>query len=157
MGPFVPTFKLALLNAAFGDRKSVAKYLAPIHALAPGDSTQVEVWFADAYAYAGQADSALKYADKLGARASNNAFAGRAAHFTRGQLYLTMGQCGKALEEFRQSDSTWVEVQSGNASCEMQAGHRDAALRLRDVVLNHDVNLFDPGEIRARQRMSQLR
>ena len=133
------------MNAAFGDRKSVAKYLAPIHALAPGDSTQVELWLADAYAYAGQADSALKYADKLAARASNNAFAGRAAHFTRGQLYLTMRQCDKALEEFRQSDSTWVEVQAGNADCEMQMGHRAAALRLRDVV----------GKSRRKQRLIQ--
>ena len=77
----MPTFKLALINAAFGDRKSVSKYLAPIHAIAPGDSTQVEMWRADAYAYAGQADSTFKYADKLAARASNNPVAGRVAHF----------------------------------------------------------------------------
>lgn len=158
LGTFVPTFKLALINAAFGDRKSVSKHLAPIHAIAPGDSTQVEMWRADAYAYAGQADSTFKYADKLAARASNNPVAGRVAHFVRGQLYLTMRQCDKALGEFRQSDSTWVEVQAGNADCEMQAGHRVAALHLRDVVLNRrDVNLYDPGEIRARLRMSQLR
>ena len=158
LGTLVPTFKLALINAVFGDRKSVAKYLAPIHALAPGDSMQVDLWFADAYAYAGQADSARKYADKLAARASNNAFAGNAAHFTRGQLYLTMRQCDKALDEFRHGDSTWVEVQAGNAECEMQVGHREAALRYRDLVVNRrDVNLYDPGEIRARMRMAQLR
>jgi len=68
-----------------------------------------------------------------------------------------MRQCDKALGEFRQSDSTWVEVQAGNADCEMQAGHRAAALRYRDLVLKRDVNLYDPGEIRARLRMSQLR
>jgi hypothetical protein len=118
----------------------------------------VELWFADAYAYAGQADSARKYADKLAARASTNAFAGSAAHFTRGQLYLTMRQCDKALDEFRQGDSTWVEVQAGRADCETLTGHREAALRYRDLVVNRrDVNLYDPGEIRARLRMSQLR
>jgi tetratricopeptide (TPR) repeat protein len=123
LGAFVPTFKLALINAAFGDRRSVAKYLAPIHALAPGDSTQVELWLADAYAYAGQPDSARKYADKLAARASNNGFAGSAAHFARGQLYLTMRQCDKALDEFRQSDSTWVEVRAcACRSCDDRLG-----------------------------------
>lgn len=154
---FVPNFKLALTNAAFGDRKSVSKHLAPIHAIAPSDSTQVEIWRAVAYGYAGQADSASKYADKLAARAPNNAVAGRIAHFTRGQLHLTTRHCDKALEEFRQSDSTWVEVQAGKADCEMQAGNRVAALRLRDAVNRRDVNLFDPGEIRAHLRMSQLR
>jgi tetratricopeptide (TPR) repeat protein len=155
---FVPNSKLALVNAAYGDRKSVSKHLAPIHAIAPGDSAQVEIWRGVAYAYAGQADSTFKYSDKLAARASNNPLMGRVAHFTRGQLYLTMRQCDKALDEFRQSDSTWVEVQAGNADCEMQAGHRAAALRYRDLVVNRrDVNLYDPGEIRARLRMSQLR
>ena len=155
---FVPNSKLALINAAYGDRKSVTKYLAPIHAIAPGDSAQVEIWRGVAYAYAGQADSTLKYADKLAARASNNPLMGRVAHFTRGQLYMTMRQCDKALGELRQSDSTWVEVQAANAECEMQAGHRDAAIRYRDLVVNRrDVNLYDPGEIRARLRMSQLR
>ena len=158
MGVFVPSVKLAFMNAAYGDRKSVSKYLAPIHALAPADSTQVEMWRAVGYAYAAQADSSIKYADKLAARASNNAFAGRVAHFARGQLYLTMRQCDKALDEFRQSDSTWVEVQAANADCAMQAGHRETALRYRDLVVNRrDVNLYDPGEIRARMRMAQLR
>ena len=158
LAAFVPTFKLALTNAAFGDRKSVSKYLAPIHPVAPSDSTQVEIWLAVAYAYAGQADSTFKYADRLAARAPNNAVAGRVAHFARGQVQLTTRHCDKAVEEFRQSDSTWVEVQAGNANCEMQAGHRAAALRLRDVVMNRrDVNLLDPGEIRAYVRMSQLR
>jgi tetratricopeptide (TPR) repeat protein len=158
LGVFVPNFKLALTNAAYGDRKSVSKYLAPIHALAPGDSTQVDMWRGVAYAYAGQADSTLKYADKLAARASKNPVAGRVAHFARGQLYLNMRQCDKALDEFRQSDSTWVEVEAGSADCEMLAGHRAAALRYRDLVLNRrDVNLYDPGEIRARLRMAQLR
>lgn len=158
LGVFVPNVKLAFMNAAYGDRKSVSKYLAPIHALAPADSTQVEMWRAVSYAHAGQADSSLKYADKLAARASNNPFAGRVAHFARGQLYLTMRQCDKALPEFRQSDSTWVEVQAANADCEMQAGHREAALRYRDLVVNRrDVNLYDPAELRARLRMAQLR
>jgi tetratricopeptide (TPR) repeat protein len=158
LGTFVPTFKLALINATYGDRKSVSKYLAPIHVLAPGDSTQVEMWRGVAYGYAGQADSTSKYADKLAARASNNPVAGRVAHFARGQLYLTTRQCDKALDEFRQSDSTWVEVQAGSADCAMQMGNRAAAMRYRDLVVNrHDVNLYDPGEIRARLRMAQLR
>jgi tetratricopeptide (TPR) repeat protein len=158
LGVSYPNFKLALTNAAYGDRKAVSRYLARIHPLAPGDSTQVEIWRGVAYAYAGQADSTLKYANKLAARASSNPFAGRIAHFARGQLYLNMRQCDKALNEFRQSDSTWVEVEAGSADCEMQLGHRAAALRYRDLVLNRrDINLYDPGEIRARLRMSQLR
>lgn len=153
-----PNVQLALTNAAFGDRKSISRYLAPIHATAPGDSTQVEWWLADTYAYAGQADSALKYADKLAARGKDNPTVLRASHFMRGELYHTTRHCDKALEEFRQSDSTWVEVQAGTAECEMQAGHRDAALRYRDLVLNRrDINIYDPGEIHARLRMSQLR
>ena len=109
MGTFVPTFKLALINAAFGDGKSVSKHLAPIHPIAPADSTQVEIWRGVTYAYAGQADSTAKYADKLSTRASSNCRGRPGRAFARGQLYLTMRQCGKALnpDEFRQSDSTW--------------------------------------------------
>lgn len=155
---FFPNAQLAITNAAFGDRKSISRYLAPIHASTADDSTQVEWWLATTYAYAGQADSALKYADKLAARGSNNQIVMRASHFMRGESYLTTRQCAKALDEFRQSDSTWVEVQAGKADCEMQAGHRTEALRYRDLVLNRrDINLYDPGEIRAHLRMSQLR
>jgi tetratricopeptide (TPR) repeat protein len=155
---FFPNAQLAITNAAFGDRKSISRYIAPIHASTADDSTQVEWWLATTYAYAGQADSALKYADKLAARGSNNPTVMRASHFMRGESYLTTRQCAKALDEFRHSDSTWVEVQAGKADCEMQAGHRAEALRYRDLVLNRrDINLYDPGEIRAHLRMSQLR
>jgi len=153
-----PTFQLALTNAAFGDRKSIARYLAPIHASTSDDSTQVAWWLATTYAYSGQADSALKYADQLAARGATNPTVARAAHFMRGESYLMARHCDKALDEFRQSDPSWVEVQAGTAECEMDAGHRDAALRYRDLVLNRrDINLYDPGEIHARVRMSQLR
>jgi len=149
---------MALTNAVFGDGKSVRKYLSDVHILAPGDTTQVEMWFAGIYAYAGQSDSTLKYAAKLAARASANPLAGHVAHFARGQLHLALRQCDKALEEFRQSDSTWVEVQAGNVECEMQLGHRAEAMRWRDRALaKRDLTLFDPGEIHARVRMMQMR
>lgn len=149
---------MALTNAAFGDRKSVAKYISDVRILAPGDTTQIEIWHAAVYAYAGQSDSTLKYAEKLAARASGNPFAGRVGHFARGQLNLALRHCDKALDEFQQSDSTWVEVQAGHAECEKQLGHRAEALRWRDRALaKRDLTLFDPGEIHARMRMMQMR
>ncbi|HEY0528247.1 MAG TPA: hypothetical protein VGD02_05425 [Gemmatimonadaceae bacterium] len=157
MATFGPNIALALTNAAFGDRKSVSRYLSPIRAIEPGDSLAMAWAKADVYAYAGQSDSTFKYADMMVRSSPTDANVARAAHFMRGQVYLTNRQCAKALGEFRQSDSTLIEVQSGSADCEMQAGNRAAALRYRDLALRHDVNFYDAGEIRARMRMSQLR
>lgn len=154
---YFPTLGLALTSAVFGDRKSVAKYLAPVHLTSPGDSVPLAWNLADIYAYTGQADSTFKYADWLNAQASANPYLTRVAHFMRGRVYLTTGNCDKALEEFRQSDSTLVEIQAGSAECEMKAGHREAAMRYRDLVRNRrDASLYDPGEIRARLRMAKL-
>lgn len=87
-----------------------------------------------------------------------NPIAGQVAHFARGELYLQTHHCEKALDEFRQSDSTTVEIQQGVAECELQFGHREVGLRWRDRVLARwDVNLLDPGEIHARLRAVQLR
>lgn len=158
VGAFYPNIELALANAVFGDRKSVSKYLAPIRPTSAGDSTQFDWLRADIYAYSGPPDSAFKYADKLAARGATDTGFARGAHFMRGRTYQTIGQCDKALAEFQQADSTSVEVQAGKAECEMKAGHRAAALRYRDMVLaRSDINLYDPGEIRARMRMSEMR
>jgi len=148
----------ALTNAAYGDRRSVTRYLGRVHIVAPNDTVSYEMSMANVYAYAGDADSTLKYADKLAARASANPIAGQVAHFARGELYLQTHHCEKALDEFRQSDTTTVEIQQGIAECELQVGHREAGLRWRDRVLaRRDVNLLDPGEIHARLRAAQLR
>jgi tetratricopeptide (TPR) repeat protein len=148
----------AALNAIYGDRRSVTKYLAQIHVVTPSDTVGYEMSVANVYAYAGQADSTFKYADRLAARAPSNAIAGQVAHFTRGELFLQTRRCDKALDEFRQGDSTWVEIQQGIAECELQLGHREVGLRWRDRVLaRRDVNLLDPGEIHARLRAAQLR
>jgi hypothetical protein len=108
--------------------------------------------------YAGRADSTFKYADKLIARAAALPIAGLVAHFSRGELYLRTHRCDRAIEEFRQSDSTALEVQAGMAECEQQLGHRDMALRWRDRALgNRELNVLDPGEVHARIRMMQWR
>lgn len=149
---------MAATNAIYGDRRSVPKYLVQLRVITPADTVPLEMSLANVYAYAGQADSTFKYAGKLAARASGNAIAGTVAHFTRGELYLQTHHCDKALDDFRQSDSTWVEVQEGIAECELQLGHRDVGIRWRDRVLaRRDVNLLDPGEIHARLRAAQLR
>ncbi|HZI40828.1 MAG TPA: hypothetical protein VFD67_03975 [Gemmatimonadaceae bacterium] len=149
---------VAAVNAIYGDRRSVAKHLATLHIITPTDTVPFEMSLANVYGYAGQADSTFKYADKLAARAPKNAIAGQVAHFTRGELYLQTRRCDKALEEFRQSDSTWVEIQQGIAECELQLGHRDVGLRWRDRVLaRREVNLLDPGELHARMRAAELR
>lgn len=157
-GRYEPSAVMALTTIAFGDGRSLEAYLAPVHALVPNDTVIIENWFASIYAQAGQSDSALKYANRLLARASTNTFAGQVGHFALGQLYLTKHRCREALGEFRQSDTTVVEVQAGLAECEMQLGNRVAALQWRDRVrARRDVNFFDPGEIRARMQMAQLR
>lgn len=148
----------ALTNAIYGDRRTVGKYLAQVHIITRSDTVPFEMSVVGIYAYAGQADSTFKYADRLAARAQGNAIAGQVAHFARGELYLQTHNCEKALEEFLQSDTTFVENQQGIAECELQLGHRDIGLRWRDRVLaRRDVNLLDPGELHARLRAAQLR
>jgi tetratricopeptide (TPR) repeat protein len=147
----------ALIDAAFGNGRSVPKFLSDVHPRAPGDTVPIEFSLAGIYGYAGTVDSTFKYADKLAARAATNSFAAPLSHFARGEAYLKSGRCEKALEHFRQSDSTWIEVQAGIAECELQLGHRDLALHWQNLALaNRQVNLLDPGEIHARVRMTQL-
>lgn len=148
----------ALVDAVYGDRRSVPKYLATLRIITPADSVPFEFSLANVYAYAGPQDSAFKYADKLAARASHNPAAGQVAHFARGELYLQTHRCDKALPELRQSDTTTVEIQEGIAECELQLGHRAEGLRWRDRLLaRRDINLTDPGELHARIRAAQLR
>ena len=148
----------ALTDATFGNARSVATFLSSVQPHTAGDTIPIEFSLAGIYAYAGQVDSTFKYADKVAARAATNQFAVPVSHFVRGELYLKTRRCDKALEQFQQSDSTWIEVQAGIAECELQLGHRDVALHWRDRALSHrDVNLVDAGEIHARLRMTQLR
>ena len=147
----------ALVDAAFGDARSVPKYLADVRS-GLRDSVPFAFSLVGIYAYASQPESTFKYADRLAALGMSNQLAVPVSHFARGELYLKRHRCDKALEQFRQSDSTWIEVQAGIAECEMQSGRRDVALRWRDLALaNRAVNLLDPGEIHARVRMRQLR
>jgi len=149
---------VALVNAAFGDRRLVSKSLADVHIIVPTDSVWYEMSVANVYAYAAQTDSTFKYADKLAARAPATPFAGQVAHFVRGELYLQTRRCDKAVVEFVQSDTTTVEIQQGMAECELQLGHRDAARVWRNrALMRRDVNLLDPGELHARMRVAQLR
>ncbi len=148
---------VALVDAVYGDHRAVPKLLANLHITTPTDTVPYEFSVVGVYAYAGQQDSTFKYADKLAARASTNAVAGQVAHFARGELYLRTHHCDKALPEFRQSDSTFVEIQEGIAECELQLGHREEGLRWRDRLLaRRDINLLDPGELNARMRAAKL-
>ncbi len=158
LGRFTGHLAMALANAVFGDGRLVDMFLMPVHALAPGDTAGIDIWFSDIYAYAGRSDSTLKYVDRRLARSPTDTVAARSAHFVLGQLYVTTGRCNDAVNEFRRSDSTFVEVQAGMAECELRLGHRAAAMVWRDRVrARRDVNFFDPGEIRARMRMAQMR
>src|SRR5205085_4987064 len=80
------------------------------------------------------------------------------AHLARGLGLQATKQCARALEEFALSDSTNAEVQAPRAECELQQGHRAAALALRDkVVASRDFSFFRPALIRARMRMVQMK
>ena len=149
---------LAVATAVYGDRRAVPKFLAGLP-LNPVDSSNALIWHAVAYAYAGQLDSALAYADHL-AKGATPETQSRVnwAHAARGLAHRATRQCAKALDELRQSDSTLVEVQAARADCESQLGNRAAAMVWRDRVLaRRELRLIDPGQMYARARMKQMK
>jgi tetratricopeptide (TPR) repeat protein len=149
---------LAEANALFGDRRAVPKYLARLPIINPNDSSAVLAWHAIEYAYAGQSDSALAYADHLVAGATpETQWRNNWAHLARGLVQRDGRQCAKALDELRQSDSTLVEVQAARAECELQLGNRAAAVMWRDRVLARRELPLRPAEIQARVRMKQMK
>ena len=149
---------LAEANALFGDRRAVPTYLARLPVINPSDSSVALAWHAIEYAYAGQLDSALVYADHLTAGATpQTQWRANWAHFARGLVHREKRQCAQALDELRQSDSTLVEVQAARAECESQLGNRAAAVIWRDRVLARRELSLRPAEIYARVRMKQMK
>ena len=150
---------LAQANAIFGDRRAVPTYLARLPIINPIDSSNALVWHAVSYAYAGQVDSALAYADHLIAGATpETQWRTTWAHVARGLAHREKRQCAQALEELRKSDSTLVDVQAALADCESQLGNRAAAIVWRDRVLaRKELRLIRPAEVYARVRMKQMK
>jgi len=149
---------LAEANALFGDRRTVPTHLARLPIVNPNDSTLALVWHAVEYAYAGQSDSALAYADHLVAGAApETQWRTMWAHVARGIVLRDKRQCAQALDELRQADSTLVEVQAARADCELQLGNRAAAVMWRDRVLARREMGLRPAEIYARARMKQMK
>jgi tetratricopeptide (TPR) repeat protein len=150
---------LAVANALFGDRRTVPTHLARLPIIDPSDSSNALAWHAVAYAYAGQLDSALAYADHLTAGATRETqWRTMWAHVARGLAHRESRQCARALDELRQSDSTLVEVQAARADCESQLGNRAAAIMWRDRVLaRRELRLVRPAEMYARARMQRMK
>ena len=150
---------LAEANALFGDRRTVPSYLARFPIINPDDSANALGWHAVSYAYAGQLDSALVYADRLSAGATpQTQWRTMWAHIARGLAYAEKRQCAQAVGELRQSDSTFIEVQAARADCELQLGNRAAAMVWRDRVLaRRELNLNIPRHTYARARMMRMK
>ena len=150
---------LAEANALFGDRRAVPTYLSRLPIISPSDSAGALVWRAVVYAYAGQLDSALAYADHLAAGATpQSQWRTTWAHLARGVAYLEQRQCAQAMPELRQSDSTLVEVQAARADCESQLGNHAAAIMWRDRVLaRRELRLLAPAEVYAVVRMKRIK
>jgi tetratricopeptide (TPR) repeat protein len=149
---------LAEANALFGDRRAVPTHLARVAIVDPADSSIVLGWHAIEYAYAGQPDSALAYADHLIAGATpETQWRVNFAHIARGLAYRERRQCAQALDELRQADSTVVDVQAARAECESQLGNRAAAVMWRDRVLARRELGFRPAAVYARSRMKQMK
>jgi tetratricopeptide (TPR) repeat protein len=150
---------LAEANALFGDRRAVPTYLARLPIISPSDSSGALAWHAAIYAYAGQLDSALAYADHLAAGATpQSQWRTAFAHLARGVAYAEKRQCAQAVGELRQSDSTNVEVQAARADCESQLGNRAAAIMWRDrVLVQRELRLLAPAEVYARVRMKRIK
>ena len=150
---------LAQAHALFGDRRAVPTYLARLPIINPIDSSNALVWRAVAYAYAGQLDSAMAYADHLIAGATpETQWRTTWAHVARGLAHREKRQCAQALEELRKSDSTLVDVQAALADCESQLGNRAAAVVWRDRVLaRRELRLISPAQMYARARMKQMK
>ena len=134
-------------------------YLARFPIINPDDSANALGWHAVSYAYAGQLDSALVYADRLSAGATpQTQWRTMWAHIARGLAYAEKRQCAQAVGELRQSDSTFIEVQAARADCELQLGNRAAAMVWRDRVLaRRELNLNIPRHTYARARMMRMK
>ena len=149
---------LAEANALFGDRRAVPTHLARLAIIDPGDSSVVLGWHAIEYAYAGQVDSALAYADHLiSGTTPETQWRRNWAHIARGLAHREKRQCAQALDELRQADSTVVDVQAARAECESQLGNRAAAVMWRDRVLARRELGFRPAALYARARMKQMK
>jgi tetratricopeptide (TPR) repeat protein len=147
-------FILAEANAVFGDGRAARSHLARLSPETPVDSALVLVVSSLTYGYGGQLDSALVYSDRL----VNNTtvpWRERWGHRTRGIALATAKQCDRAKAELTQADTSSVEVLTMLADCEMQLGHRDAALALRDrAVKTQEFTFFRPQKCKSRGNIS---
>src|SRR4029077_1935225 len=130
--------------------------LSRLHSDTPIDSAVDIVIHALAHGYAGQLDSAMAYSDRL-ANTTTVPWRQAWAHRTRGIALATAKQCDRAKAELTQADTSSVEVLAALADCEMQLGHRAAALALRDrAKKSQEFTFFRPAFIRARVRLAQM-
>ncbi|MFL5613028.1 MAG: hypothetical protein ACJ796_05140 [Gemmatimonadaceae bacterium] len=149
---------LAIANATYGDGRSVSMYLDRLRPTDAQDSTVTLLMRARAYGFAGQLDSALAASDRL---ANNTSVDGRVpwSHHLRGLAFANAKQCARALPELAQAaDTASFEVLDARAQCEMQLGHKPAALALRDRALaSQEFSLFYTSLIRSRLRLAQMK
>jgi len=149
---------LAEANATYGDGRSIGRYLDRLQPFNAVDSARTLLMRARAYGYGGQLDSALAASDRL---VNNTTVDGRElwAHRMRGVAFANAKQCSRALPELAQAaDTTSFEVLDARAQCEMQLGHKSAALALRDRALaSQDFSLFYTPMIRDRLRLAQMK
>lgn len=149
---------LAGANATYGDGRSVGMYLDRIRPTDAQDSALTLVVRARAYGFAGQLDSALAASDRL-ANNTSVAWRGPWSHHLRGVALANAKQCARALPELAQAaDTASFEVLATRAECEMQLGHKAAALALRNRALaSQEFSLFYTPMIRERVRLAQMK
>jgi tetratricopeptide (TPR) repeat protein len=148
---------LAEADAVFGDVASVGAYLARLTPVEPDDRAAILLTHAMEYAYAGQLDSAQVYAERL-ANSTSVSWRELWSHRARGIAFASAKQCERAQAELMPADTADLLILSVRADCEMQRGHREAALTLRDrAMATQDFSYMSPALLRARMRLAQMK
>lgn len=149
---------LAIANATYGDGRSVGMYLDRLQPTDAVDTAVTLVMRGRAYGLAGQLDSALAVSDRL-ANNTSVEWRGIWSHRVRGVALANAKQCTRALPELAQAaDTMSFEVLDARAQCEIQLGHKAAALALRDRALaSQDFSFFYTPMIRSRLRLAQMK
>jgi tetratricopeptide (TPR) repeat protein len=145
-------------NAVFGDGRSVSTHLSRLRPVTSVDTAVTVAYYALAYGYAGQLDSAMVYSDRL-ANNTSVPWRGTWSHRARGLALVTAKQCERAKAELMQAaDTASFEVLVARANCEQQLGHRAEAVALRDrAQKSPDFTFFRPAYIRGRVLLAQIK
>jgi hypothetical protein len=149
---------LAEASALTGDLSATRSYLSRVRPESSADSAVLYANYTADYAYAGQLDSALAYADRM-ASVKGVPWAANAVHHARAVALAAAKQCSRARTELAQApDTASLELLLTRADCELQLGNRALALALRDrAIASPEIVLYDPIYARQRVRLAQMK